>query len=298
MITRELNQLEAEPIEPVKSKVVLDFFRHGQKEKAEKPDEEIRLTEKGRQQAKERGKEIHPQVDVSMALGSPRKRTQETAARVMLAERDQIEDDMSLEEIENVIASGLSRGKKVVADPRLDFIAEKSSPLGREMLKSYQEGHLMAFLVNDSDRLAREIHDTKGSTYKRLAANIAELINKYLRIGNSYEKIRARKSEKYKDYGDQIERYFGTHQSVGESFVLKLIEKVQGQEKRDEFVRTLGGGFDELQGFRVEITNDRGKQNALLTVKIREKEYQLPIEQKMLEEIIEEGRQTYEDEKH
>lgn len=68
--------------ETITSKIVLQFFRHAEKELVEgKTDEEIELTDTGRKQAIEKSEDNN--ISQSVAFGSPRKRTQQTAGFVM-----------------------------------------------------------------------------------------------------------------------------------------------------------------------------------------------------------------------
>ncbi len=83
------------------SRIILEIFRHGKKEdRKDLPNELLMLTPEGKQQAIKKGQELHPQPDVSVAVGSPKRRTQETPGRAMLVERKDITSEMSLEEIE------------------------------------------------------------------------------------------------------------------------------------------------------------------------------------------------------
>lgn len=96
----------------VETMVKLVFERHGEKDpnKTEpiKSDEEIRLTPKGRKMAKDKGEELKPQKEVSLAWGGPKIRTQETALHTMLPE---ISEDASLEEMEEMIKKEMKVGK-------------------------------------------------------------------------------------------------------------------------------------------------------------------------------------------
>jgi hypothetical protein len=283
----ETSHLEQEPREQTKTKIILEFLRHGEKEKADKPENEIRLTEKGRAMATTRGQEIKPQPEVAIAFGSPRKRAQETAGRVLLANTGQITDDTTLEEMTSLIGQELKIGKKIVGDERLDFQQNRKSQFGQQHLAAFKAGKVMEFMVNDSDRLANELQDPEAFSYSRIAANMAEIIQRYLRIGNSFEKIVEKNPGQYDAYHNQLERYFGTHQTVGESFIAKLLEVTQGIQARDEYLKEVGGsGVAELQGFQVEIINDIDKQTAKIHTKTPEKQWSIPIDEKILQQII------------
>jgi hypothetical protein len=283
----EQSHLENEPKEKAKTKIILEFFRHGEKEKADKPENQIRLTEKGRVMATTRGKDIKPQPKVAIAFASPRERAQETAGRVILANTRRIADNMTLEEMENLISNELKAGKKIVSDNRLDFQQDRNSPYGQRHLAEFKAGRIMDFMVNESDGLAQEMHDPVAFSHSRIAANIAEILQKYLKIGNNFEKIVEKNPDKYSEYGNQLERYFGTHQTVGESFIAKLLENTQGTEARDRYLKEVGSsGVAELQGFQVEIINEGGKQTATIHAKTPEKQWDIPIDGNILEQII------------
>ncbi|MBI5530292.1 MAG: histidine phosphatase family protein [Candidatus Doudnabacteria bacterium] len=286
----EKSRQDIEPKEVAKTKVILEFFRHGEKEKVDKPENEIRLTEKGRDMATNRSNEINPQPEVSIAFGSPRQRAQETAGRVLLASSEKIPSNASLEDIETFIESEIKNGKKIISDPRLDFQQDRQSEFGQKHLAAFKAGRIMDFMVNESDSLAEQLQDPEAFSYSRIAANIAKILKKYLKVGNSFEKIVERSPEKYQDYNNQLERYFGTHQTVGESFIAKLLEDTQGPETRDQYLKEVGGsGVAELQGFQVEITNEGQKQSAIIHAKTGGKQWDIVINEEILNKLISEG---------
>src|SRR3990167_9410591 len=99
---------EIEPQGEVESKVVIEFSRHGKRENdPNKANKEQMLRKDARPAAKARGLELKPQPEVSIAFGSQRRRTQDTAARIMLSGREEITDEMSLDEIEASIEKEL-----------------------------------------------------------------------------------------------------------------------------------------------------------------------------------------------
>jgi len=275
--------------EKVGGSVVLHFFRHGEKEKLKpgevKPDEEIRLTEKGRLQAVERGKEIRGQWKTGVAFGSPRKRSRETAVRVMLASEiasEKINPNASLEEIEETIKKELEEkkllGKKIVVDKRLDFKENE------EMKKAIAEGRFLEHVIEESDKLAIARGDEKTTSYTRLAGNVAEIIKKYVEIAKRFNKI-IEKPGRLEEYGDKLERYFGTHFSVLESFVAKVLEKKFGREKAVELGRAIPKGFGETKGIKVEI---KPGENIKLEYEANGRKENLEFDEKLLDEIIKE----------
>lgn len=279
---REVSPREA--AEAVKTRVVLEFMRHGEKgaKEAGKSEEEIRLTPVGREQADAKGKSLRPQVEVSVGRASPRKRTAETALHAILA--GQVSPQASLEEMEEQIAAEMKVGKKLAVDPRLSF--DLSGPEGQEAVVAFKQGKFLPFLIHDSDRRAIETNDKVSSTYSRFAGNIAEIIARYVNMASNFNRLAA-KTDKYEKYGNQLERYLGTHQGVVESFLAKVLEKVAGESKRDEFINSVGGGFKETEGIHVEIQNiGRERQVITITYGLNGKKETVNVEKTLLEEII------------
>src|SRR3989338_3348594 len=97
--------------ENITSKIELRFFRHGDKESnKEKPDEEIELTETGRKQAVEKSEDTD--ISQSIAFGSPRKRTQQTAGLVMGGSMEEIIGDETIDELKEKLDRELKIGSK------------------------------------------------------------------------------------------------------------------------------------------------------------------------------------------
>jgi hypothetical protein len=66
------------------------------------------------------------------------------------------------------------------------------------------------------------------------------------------------------------------------------LENTQGTEARDRYLKEVGSsGVAELQGFQVEIISEGGKQTATIHAKTPEKQWNIPIDEKILEKIIE-----------
>src|SRR4030042_3640371 len=274
------------------TKIILEFMRHGKKEKDKtKTDQKIHLTREGKLQAYEKGKSFNPQIRVAVAKGSPRIRTQETSGHVMLANEEKIDPESTLEDMEKIISQEIKIGTKIVEDERLDF--NEAGPIGKELDEAYDKGEMLNYIINQSDRRAIETSDKVSSTYLRRAGNIAEIVNGYCQMGNNFHKI-AEKNSKYAEYGNQLERYLGTHQAISESFIAKVLEKTKSADKRDEFIKAIGGGgFKESQGMRVEIINSGNEQEILIEYELPDKEgtpfkETLRINGGLLEEIIKE----------
>jgi hypothetical protein len=239
------------------SRIVLSIFRHSDKEKAlpGQADTEVLLTGKGRDIALERSslfKLPDSSLQQAVAFGSPRKRTQETAALVM-GGTETFSGEETLDQLQQKIDQGKKFGSKLSVDHRLDFTLDKS-PYGDELMKSFKEGRFIDFLVHESDERATELGDAKSTTYSRQAAKVAEVVKKYIEIAPRFDAL-----VQDKKYEKNMQRFMGTHQSVGEAFLAKVIEKTQGKDARDAFVKEIEPGFGFVEGFKIEIQNVPGK---------------------------------------
>lgn len=257
MFNYEKSGLESES-KKYTSRITLSFRRHGDKEKLKEgqTDQQIELTPKGRDQAISKA---NPDVDIhqAVAYGSPRVRSQQTASYEMAGAFEEITGDESYEDLKSKLNQGLKYGSKLGADVRLDFPEKPGSQYVTEIKQSFADGHLLDYLVNSSDRRAAELGDDFSYTYTREAAGIAKILEKYLKIASQWEKLSKNEREnQHGEYSDTLERYMGTHASVGESFLAKMIEVTKGVEARNQFVQALGGkNFDVAEGFTVEIRN-------------------------------------------
>lgn len=275
-----MEKIEKEP--KIQTKVILEFMRHGEKDaNSSKWDKKRRLTERGREVAQERGHELNPQPEVSLGWGSPRERTQETALRVMLPD---IDKNATMEDMEKLIAEEQKFGKKMIVDPRLDYVL--ANPPDEESLRASKENRGLRYIVEKSDSNALEVGDKISSTYTRAAANIAEVINRYVKIGGNFNRIASNEPEKYSDFKNQLERYLGTSQGITESFVAKIIEMTQGTEKLNEFLKKIGNGFGEIKGIHVEILNDGYGQKISVSYELNGKSEVITVDENVLNEIM------------
>ena len=274
----------AEEEREIQSKVVLEFMRHGKRDKDDQnPDAEIRLNEEGRIMSQKKGKSLSPQKEVSLAWGSQLRRAQETAIRAMLPEID-VGD--SLEDIEQLIVDEQKVGKKLIVDPRLGY--NLSGPSGKETYRAFKEGRYIPYVVEESDQAAITMNDKVSTTYLRHAGNIAEIISRYAKIGKNFNQIVTKKEDEYKKYDNRMERYLGTHSGILEFFLIKVKEKVEGIDGRDEFIKYLGDGFKETEGMRVEIINVGSDQQILVHFTAEGKDEEILIDDQLLDSIIEE----------
>lgn len=296
-------QVENEPV--VTSRVLLDFMRHGKREKDPDPaldgGPSARLTAEGRAQVDAKGRELGAQTEVALGWGSPRIRTQETGYRAMLAGKG-IEPDDTLEKIEERVAQGKEEtfeeegvrglgtfGKKMIASPLLDF--HDKGPIAEEGVAAYRAGNYMGWVIQESDASARAKKDQGSSTYTRIAGNVAEIILRYTKVGTNFNRIASHK-DIYKEFGNQLERYLGTHMGISESFVAKVLEETRGMGIRDAFLQSVGGGFSETEGVRIEIVNKGTEQTIIMRYAVKDptggsnREEQVEIGKDILEKII------------
>lgn len=290
MFEKQKNFENKETIKDYTSKIELFFMRHDEKEKDKtKSDEEIELTLKGKIHAKE--KAWQNDISQSMAFGSARKRTQETAGLIMSGKLDGITGKETLEELKEKLDKDLllKSGSKIRVDDRLNFEADFSSNYGKKALEAYESGKYLKFLVEESDNLAKEENDDKSSTYATQAQAIASIVQKYYGISPRFNEI---VQDKNKNYKDTLKRFFGSHQGVLECFLAKIIEKTKGIEERDKFVQILNNqGFDYAEGFDIEIKNKESGEPTIHISYKKEKEgetifeYNEDVDKRVLSEM-------------
>jgi bisphosphoglycerate-dependent phosphoglycerate mutase len=275
--------------EQVSSKIDLFFMRHGDKEKdPAKTDYDILLTEKGRGQAQEKSELEN--IDQAVAFGSPRKRAQETAGHVMAGSTEAIDGSESYEELKEKLDSDLAHGTKLGVDERLDFICDEESEYGKALFQAFKEGRYLKWAVEESDKLAEQLDATEQYSYSQASKGFAELVLKYLQIAPRWEQL-SHDSDKYTD---TLQRYFGTHQGMAETFLAKVVEKTRGVEERDKLVTSLDNqGFDFVEGIKVEIQNHSGSEPTIHLSYRKEKDGEVlfdfdeDINKDLLQEIVE-----------
>jgi broad specificity phosphatase PhoE len=235
------------------SKIELSFFRHGEKEEdSSKQDVDIALTHAGKEQALEKSET--KDIKQSMAFGSKNVRAQETAGIVMSGNQEYITGEEALEELREKLDEGLAKGSKIRVDKRLDFNIDFNSKFWETANTYFKRGEYLKFLVEQSDLLAEETNDDNNFTYSKGASSVASIIDKYIKISKKWDKL---VQDDKKEYSDTLERFFGTHQGVNESFLAKVIEVTKGIEYRNKFVEVLNNqGFDTTEGFDVHILNN------------------------------------------
>jgi broad specificity phosphatase PhoE len=253
----------------------LVFLRHGEKAQTAEgqADQEVPLTQRGREEADARGEGLGLKPDRAIVYGSSRGRSLETAYRTLFGKDPDVSGAADLDSIRDVVSDHLRVGKKEKVDDRLNFNWEGSAAFKTAAEKAYkQDKRLVPWMVEESDALVEAEGDLSSVSYTRAAANIAELIVRYV---DASDRLPA---------NADLQRVFGSHNSILESFLAKVYEKTQGVEARDEFVQKLASpnGFDYLEGFEVRVLdNDPLGEYALLCG-----DEQLTLDRGVLEQIL------------
>jgi hypothetical protein len=246
------------------SRVILSFMRHAEKETdASKADGDIELTPKGKQQAVAKHGAENP--DQTVAFGDDRTRTRETALLAALG-NDILVGNQTLQEIEAKANENLKLGSKVGTDTRLGVgTIDRTSDFTKAAIPRIRDvKDYVKFLAEESDQLAEKFGDKTAPTYSRKAADVAEIIEKYLAVSQSWDKLV--KEGKYKE--ETLWRKLGSQQGVLESFLMKVLENRKGIEERNKFVGVVGNTFDFTEGFDTEIiTKADGTQEIEITYK-------------------------------
>ena len=284
---------EHEPVKEYEGRqaiIKLEFFRHDEKAKStaggdRTGDEFIRLTPAGREHATQIGKTKKPNVKTAVAFSSERERATETSLRHMLSNEDEITKDMSLEDIRSKIGEQMTVGKKNKTIRQLNFDWDSNPEFAKVAYPRYTESKdALFFLKDESDELVRKLKDQVSDSYSRSAGDFAELTKKYIKILPRWKKILAEKREDYSQTNNEMQRFFGTHQTVPEPFLMKIIEKTQGSEKVEDFIKSLktANGFEPSQGYSVIITDKDNKPSISLVFEGKE----VLVTTEILDEII------------
>lgn len=276
---------QAETEKPLETEVRLEIFRHSKKENdPNRPNSELLLTPEGRELAHEKGSKMNPEIKVAVAGASPMDRTAETAMLIMSANEDNIKIGDSLAEMDAKIAEEIKVGKKIYRDERLAFNLD--GPIEAEGMAAFKAGRYMDWLANESDVLAIKKGDTVSTTYLRQAGNIAEIVDKYSKVGNNFNRLAADKKKEGEEFPNHLERYLATHQSVVEPFLAEAIKEQLGAKARAEFIAGLKNGWAETEGISVRIKNQGDKQIILLAYKDKGELKELEIKPETIQKII------------
>jgi len=293
-----VEQVDSPEAREYSSRVLLHFIRHGEKESDpnKKGDEQL-LTAAGRRQGLETGLKGPEAKPSAVAFGSDILRAQEMAGFDLAGakRRDDITGEESLEELREKLNQDLNVGSKLAVDARLGFVF-KSPDFKKDVGAAYKEGQGLKFMVENSDQLAEQLGDKESSTYSRIAANVSEVLDKYLTISPRFDEI-VSNDEKRQYYSDTLERFMGSHAGVLDVFLCKLVEKLKGVEERNRLMESLdNNSFNFAEGFDIEIDMVGGEpQMRIRYSKLKDErgeafEIDEVIPHEMLEEIIKEGK--------
>jgi hypothetical protein len=252
-----------QPSNTPKSSIKLDFFRHSVKGPTpEEGDHKTRLTPEGQKMAVDSGKQKNVSPEVSLAGGSNRERTHQTALAQLYSSNPDTKD-MTLEEMSKLHKDG----SKSIRFSDLDFSFDSGDFYDQTALDRYLKTQdLLVFLFEESDTLATKANNMVSTTYSRAAAGIARVVERYIKILPNWDKLVQKNPEKYKSFDNQLRRLFATHGGLSECFLLKTIELSQGREKATEFLNNLPNKnqFDFNQGFSMEL--ERNDENTRIFI--------------------------------
>jgi len=281
--TRENNP---EKIKPLETEVRLEIFRHSKKENdPNRPNSELLLTPEGRELAHKKGQELNPDAQVSVAGASPMDRAAETAMLITMANEDKIDITDSLEEMDQKIAAEIKVGKKIYRDECLGFNID--GPIHDEGMAAFKSGVYVEWLSKDSDRQAIAKGDQISTAYLRQAGNIAELVNRYSKIGNNFNRLAAEKKKADQDFPDHLERYLASHQAVAECFVAEVIKDQEGQSAAAAFLADLKNGWAETEGVGFRIINKGPEQIIKMSYQDKGERREIEVEIETINKIIE-----------
>lgn len=290
-------ELQLERQEEIKPATIrLEIFRHDDKGEntTANPDDDIDkiipLSKDGRIHASEVGAEKNPHPEVAVAYGSPRNRTIETALRQLLTNEELITEDLSLEGINTLIKKNSPVGKKYKTTELLDFDLGGSEKFRETANDHFKNKHdLLIWYLEESDRMVEETNDKKSTSYSRLAGNVAELVSKYSNMYPKWKKIVDDNPDKYSQFNNEMQRFMGSHQGVGESFLMKVIEKTLGKEEVYNFINSLESknGFKFGEGYSLVIGETKDENNnCLKQISINFNGRQFACDENILKEII------------
>lgn len=291
--------------------VKLHFFRHA-KQRGLTADEKLAgLTDKDRPLEVEDSKGMmyakslastDTNTDQTVAYGSPRIRSQQTAMLKAYGAENDFEGATTYEEMKDYVNEGRAVGSKIGQDDRLNF-NEGGAEFNKAMNDAYEAGEYLPWIINESDQVAKDNNDKEASSYTRQAGNIAQIIKKWMQASGNWNKIFSESKndtneQKYDD--NTLERFFGSHQGVCESFLLRYVEKTEGVEIRNELLNSIGGGFNFVQGFDLDIVDDaNGNKITTLTFNVPgataadpTTPLVIPIDQDVLNELINDAEES------
>ncbi|MEJ0002183.1 MAG: hypothetical protein WDN09_03360 [bacterium] len=278
------NFIEKKELKP--AKIELHFFRHsikGSDNVALPNDAAVTLSQEGRDLAVEKSF-VDANLDQSVAFGSSRVRTQETAGFMLAGKEDDITGAESLDDLRAKIDKDAEVGSKIGIDKRLDFTDSDDTPGGKALNEAYARGEYVKHMVETSDTLSKETGDSSGANYSYKASQIARIVDKYVHVLPRWQEL---VNDPAKNYSESLERYLSTHLGMSEAFLAKVVEVTEGAEMRDAFVAMIGNkGFDYLEGFEVDIEKKNGIETITVKYKTDKGEMTKELSSEQLNAII------------
>lgn len=296
-------------------------LRHSKKEKVPSgtPDSEVPLSPEWIELAREMWKKKWINPDAK-AYNSPRLRTYHTIWSLVGSEG--ITSKTTRDEIMNVLKEG---GRSAIrSDYRepLDFYfgedydekGEKRDEYKKALDSCYEAANnwvYMDFLCNESDDALRKLKDPKISSYTKCAGDMAEILLRYYWLKDRRSKYIENKKKKLwfklkilrskyikKDDRNlwEIQRLFCTHAWVAEPFLLRVVEKLEGngdakkgREAVKKFIEdnNIKNGFSYCDGLEISFTGS----DAVL--KFNGKEFKLSEE--LLKWLVKDRDSLYDD---
>lgn len=275
----ENNLINHEKKEGLTPQMRLVFVRHDAHSNT-KPDEKSRLTLDGRKHAQGVGRAANPIPEMGSMIVSPRERTLDTAAREFYSEEKWLSEDVELEEI----MEHIPHWKKPKISEFLNYKTDANEKYKEAFYEHFKKDAL-SFLVNESDDMVKELGDLEDHSYSRFAANLAELIKWHVEEKfPQWERIYSKKQDKYQNK-TEAQRFLGSHSLILDSFIMKLIEKVEGREGLDRFLEDWPSetNITEL-GENFSVMIKRIDDEVLIKVNFRDKSWKFGLD--IIEDII------------
>lgn len=288
----------------VHRRIHLVIFRHDEKGKTPpEGDQATPLTLNGKVHAYESAGKLelpNPQ----RVITSVRRRVVETALLKLAKVNGLLEDEIAdipvndlLVQADHALQKLMTDGLGVLAtrrmvyhDDRLNFNYEGNKTYEAAFYEVYgqkENNRTLLWQLKESDNLVLELakHATqeekeglkKVSTYKRLAGDMAEMIHRYLKGLDKLKNVR-------KDEPFDLDILMGTHSQNLECFLMRLIERKEGREGLDKFLKelpSLKGFVDFSEGIDVDISEvetDENPQKKHLRISFRGKSWDVTPE--------------------
>lgn len=262
----------------------IDMARHGIKGKIKNEDGTIRepLTKEGMMGAVMAGLDKEHLAELGGVYGSPRERTGQSSVFRMFAEqlRDEAHYDFDPEEFVRWLQEG---GMGKTETPLLNF-QDGDGEYQKEVMDNFGKKLYLKWITERSDAAALE--------HKQMPDKVTPLS---IQAGNVGAFIATEVWGAYaaRDRGETVEPrvdFATSHQGVLESFLYKVIKRLEGDEAATSLVTELNNhGFAENQGFKVtvDILDPKDVTNWSITLNYGGKDYKLMADEVF--EIIKEG---------